>query len=1010
MRIVIDLQLAQNNMSLGEGLSEGIFSFVKDLESSKGIEVIISLNGLFSAETIAIRKAFKGIVKAEKIHTWMPPELPPGSPWHRSVAQLVREASMYACAPSIVLVLGEPSGNTGKLIYSSGSFSTSALTLIAQSAIDKIGVDSGNSPMIANDLLLLDHYSTESLDDIICLCKDELSHTNENKLESKDTLPKLAMVTPIPPEKSGIAFYAAELIPVLSQYYDIDVVVDQERATDTLINESCRILTAQDFLKEKRAYERVIYHFGNSHFHAYMFDLLEKVPGVVVLHDLYLGDLNYYQEWHLMNPGWYSNELYLSHGYKSVENYTCDHDIHTSIKNDPGSYKIFKNASNVIVHSVFAKELALKNYPNYQSDNCHVVPLLRQPAVLGRRDKARDTLGIDSEDYVVCSFGLLGQHKLNSQIIAAWISSSLEIEDSCKLVFVGELAKDDYGDALLKLIGERTDIVITGWVDDVTYKNYLSAADAAVQLRSESRGETSAAVLDCLNYGLATIVNACGSMVELAGDGVILLNHEKDSDELVIDLVGALNKLWLDDEVRHRLSQEAETVIRSKHSPEVCAQQYKEVIEKNLITSSCGLGVLVNKINELGHVDINNDEKKDIAIRLAKSLPLTSPNRKIFVDVTITAEDDLRTGIQRVVRSIVREFIDKNKDDFRVEPVYLSCEGGPWHYRYARRWTSDTIINSTGDWAVDEPIEHSPGDILLVADFLSGMLPSIMSAGVYDELRKFGVETKIIVYDLLPITQPTKFPPEAELNHRNWLNSALKFDGAICISESVADELKFWVSEHSTVDLNSYAIDWFHLGADISASAPTKGLPADHLEVTKQLENNLSFLMVGTIEPRKGHAQTLDAFNSLWANGLDINLTIVGKVGWDMESFIDLVKLHPEYNARLIWLDSISDEYLDKIYEASDCLIAASEGEGFGLPLIEAARHKIPIIARDIPVFREVSAGHAYYFDREASPRELRKRIVEWINLYEKSEHPSSIKMPFLTWKESAKALLEEIV
>ena len=56
----------------------------------------------------------------------------------------------------------------------------------------------------------------------------------------------------------------------------------------------------------------------------------------------------------------------------------------------------------------------------------------------------------------------------------------------------------------------------------------------------------------------------------------------------------------------------------------------------------------------------------------------------------------------------------------------------------------------------------------------------------------------------------------------------------------------------------------------------------------------------------------------------------------------------------MLWLEGISDEYLDKVYAASTCLIAASEGEGFGLPLIEAAQHKLPIIARDIPVFREV--------------------------------------------------------
>ena len=66
---------------------------------------------------------------------------------------------------------------------------------------------------------------------------------------------------------------------------------------------------------------------------------------------------------------------------------------------------------------------------------------------------------------------------------------------------------------------------------------------------------------------------------------------------------------------------------------------------------------------------------------------------------------------------------------------------------------------------------------------------------------------------------------------------------------------------------------------------------------------------------------------------------------------------------------------LEKVYAASTCLISASEGEGFGLPLIEAAQHKIAIIARDIPVFREVAGDHAFYFNGNEST-DLPKAIL----------------------------------
>jgi glycosyltransferase involved in cell wall biosynthesis len=87
-------------------------------------------------------------------------------------------------------------------------------------------------------------------------------------------------------------------------------------------------------------------------------------------------------------------------------------------------------------------------------------------------------------------------------------------------------------------------------------------------------------------------------------------------------------------------------------------------------------------------------------------------------------------------------------------------------------------------------------------------------------------------------------------------------------------------------------------------------------------------------------------------------------------------------------------------------LIAASEGEGFGLPLIEAARHKLPIMARDIPVFREVAGEHAFYFAGER-PEALAQAVKEWLTLYHKGKHPKSDAMPWLTWAQSAERLQE---
>ena len=129
----------------------------------------------------------------------------------------------------------------------------------------------------------------------------------------------------------------------------------------------------------------------------------------------------------------------------------------------------------------------------------------------------------------------------------------------------------------------------------------------------------------------------------------------------------------------------------------------------------------------------------------------------------------------------------------------------------------------------------------------------------------------------------------------------------------------------------------------------------------------------------------------------------------DIPQTVERLRTHPELNKRLFWLEGITDEYLEKIYAASNCLIAASYGEGFGLPLIEAAQHQLPIIARNIPVFREVAGEHAFYFDTLASEG-LARFISEWLSLYTAGKHPQSLNMPWLTWKESAARLLQLVL
>jgi glycosyltransferase involved in cell wall biosynthesis len=364
---------------------------------------------------------------------------------------------------------------------------------------------------------------------------------------------------------------------------------------------------------------------------------------------------------------------------------------------------------------------------------------------------------------------------------------------------------------------------------------------------------------------------------------------------------------------------------------------------------------------------------------------------------------DAKIGIQRVLRSILKEWLLNPPEGYRVEPVYAAVEQG---YRYARQFIQRFLGVDNGVLA-DEPIDFAMGDIFFGMD----LQPQVQVAqrAFYQTMRRQGVRVRFMVYDLLCVMMPQYFPPGAADGFAQWLNIVAESDGAVCISRAVADELAVWVEQSGAKRQRPFAIDWFHLGVDVEHTHPTECLPLDADTALAQFRSRITFLMVGTLEPRKGHSQVLDALEQLWQSGIDTNLVIVGKQGWMVKKMVDRLRAHAEREKRLFWLEGISDEYLEKIYAASTCLIAASYGEGFGLPLIEAAQHKLPIITRDIPVFREVAGEYAYYFESETADG-LAEAIKSWLSRYGEGIHLKSADMPWLTWKESAARLLKILI
>lgn len=602
-------------------------------------------------------------------------------------------------------------------------------------------------------------------------------------------------------------------------------------------------------------------------------------------------------------------------------------------------------------------------------------------------------------------------HKNLNRLYQAYARLPIETRNDHQLVMVGkELnSNQEMHRSILRKLGFDSGVVFTGYLND---NDLISLYNLCKLFVFPSIHEGfGLPPLEAMACGAPVIASKAASLPEVVGLGEALFDPYDEAD-----MAQKMERALINSNFREHLKQIG-IARAASFSWDTSASKLLDILEsaggtlkKNGANSST-ISVadpVKTTIEEIAAGSIAAQLKSSDMMAIAVSLSETYPSksdrpRKLFLDVSAMIQNRDHTGIQRVVRAICYELV-RECQEIEAEPVYTSLDD---HEFYRAGVLIDKIHGYPVATTDNARIEFYSGDILLYLDLHPGVAISHIEKTRY--LRNKGVTVYHVVYDLLPARFPHFFWPELCDEFVEWLKALSHANGAICISRAVALELQQWMMANTTERKRPFRIGWFHLGSDIENSIPTCGIPPDGVDTIGKISSGTSFLVVGTIEPRKGQDQILDSFELLWSDGVNVSLVIVGKKGWGMENLANRLLSHAEYGNRLHWLDRISDEYLEKIYASCVCLIAASEGEGFGLPLIEAARHKIPVIARDIPVFREVAGEHAYYF-KGSEPHVLADTIQRWIELCRQGSVPQSCGMPRLTWAQSAEQLMAAIL
>ena len=383
--------------------------------------------------------------------------------------------------------------------------------------------------------------------------------------------------------------------------------------------------------------------------------------------------------------------------------------------------------------------------------------------------------------------------------------------------------------------------------------------------------------------------------------------------------------------------------------------------------------------------------KRRRKVAKASARVLSGKVRRLYVDLSVISRHDAGTGIQRVVRALALAL--KEAGSAQWEVCFVAAD---------RRHPYHVISWPKATEAVDRtPMKAHPGDAFIGLDF---SLDSVrMHRAQLTSFRRAGGSLWFLVCDLLPAERPEWFSANNVIRYKAWLEIITGIaDGFLCISQQTEDDLRRVLADRFGLE-EGYAtriVPMGHAIMDSMLQEPAIAVPpAARFDTTRPFS-----LMVGTLEPRKGHADIVAAFSELWRQGSDHCLVLVGRMGWQIEELRDTIRNHPEHGDKLMWFDDVGDLELEQIYHACEGVIIASHAEGFGLPLIEALGHLKPVLARDLPIFRIHEERGVHYFPACGDAVTLGARIQDWVGDIRVGR--AAVTAPEANWKKSVAVIL----
>lgn len=317
----------------------------------------------------------------------------------------------------------------------------------------------------------------------------------------KPRRPKLAFLTPYPPDQSGVARYSQLTIEAASECCDVDLYTNAPRPIATIGFRDAGSIGMAALVKGD--YNAVISVLGNSDFHTPVFEVFERFGGPCILHDSRLTQIYFFRLGEKRFLQFASSILGRPVGLGEAELWLQDKEF-PSLFVEP----VLKRARPLIVHTHQLQKLLRERYGVHAEVTtcCPNMQFSDEELTCHCRAVARKTLGIPPDAFLVSTFGFVGKAKgMEACVLAAEMLRSWNIP--AELHFVGDAFGEE---SELKRIAEESGVAqhvhwVSGFVDEKTYRNFFLASDAAVQLRGYDLGQYSAALGDCISAALPCV-------------------------------------------------------------------------------------------------------------------------------------------------------------------------------------------------------------------------------------------------------------------------------------------------------------------------------------------------------------------------------------------------------------------------------------------------------------------------------------------------------------------------